>query len=165
MDVFVFHTLWEGPHRIGINMAKSRVCKCNSRNNKAGYAEKPSGGNLLWNRRNGIDIMNKYVKVSDIYINGGLSNSVPFNDIQTNVYIWRSSAEESRYHSQRALWYSHSNGNFENVKAFECISRQDEVKIIFQMIKRFWNTKIQSRWTVFIREWGEAKDGRFEFHI
>ena len=30
--------------------------------------------------RNGIDIVNKYVKVEDIYINGGLSNSVPFND-------------------------------------------------------------------------------------
>ena len=41
---------------------------------------------ICYEIRNGIDIMNKYVKVSDIYINGGLSNSVPFNDIQTNVY-------------------------------------------------------------------------------
>ncbi len=36
--------------------------------------------------RNGIDIVNKYVKVEDIYINGGLSNSVPFNEMQTDIY-------------------------------------------------------------------------------
>ncbi len=41
---------------------------------------------ICYEIRNGIDVMNQYVAVSDIYINGGLSNSVPFNEIQTNVY-------------------------------------------------------------------------------
>ncbi|MDC7286375.1 FGGY family carbohydrate kinase [Blautia schinkii] len=35
---------------------------------------------------NGIEILERYVEVSDIYINGGLTNSEPFNEIQADVY-------------------------------------------------------------------------------
>ena len=58
--------------------------------------------------------------------------SVPFNDIQTNVYgmkiIRRGKADAT---ARGALMIAvTAMGIFENVeKAFECISRQDEVKI------------------------------------
>lgn len=35
---------------------------------------------------NGIDTMKKYLDISDIYVNGGLTGSEPFNEIQCNVY-------------------------------------------------------------------------------
>ncbi len=35
---------------------------------------------------NGIDTMEKYVKIQKIYVNGGLTNSKPFNEMQSNVY-------------------------------------------------------------------------------
>lgn len=35
---------------------------------------------------NGIKVMKSYVNVSEIYINGGLTNSEPFNKMQVNVY-------------------------------------------------------------------------------
>ncbi len=41
---------------------------------------------ICYEIRNGIDMMQKYVKISDIYVNGGLTNSTPFNVMQTNVY-------------------------------------------------------------------------------
>ena len=93
---------------------------------------------ICYEIRNGIDIMNKYVKVSDIYINGGLSNSVPFNDIQTNVYgmkiIRRGKADAT---ARGALMIAvTAMGIFENVeKAFECISRQDNSPLISLSMK------------------------------
>lgn len=121
--------------------------------------------------RNGIDIMNKYVKVSDIYINGGLSNSVPFNDIQTNVYgmkiIRRGKADAT---ARGALMIAvTAMGIFENVeKAFECISRQDEVKIYLpddKKILEYERYRAQMN-RIYKRVWGEKqKDGKFEFHI
>ncbi len=35
---------------------------------------------------NGIDSMRSYVDISEIYVNGGLTKSVPFNEIQCSVY-------------------------------------------------------------------------------
>lgn len=35
---------------------------------------------------NGVETMKAYVPLTDIYINGGLTNSDPFNDMQCNVY-------------------------------------------------------------------------------
>ena len=115
--------------------------------------------------------MNTYVKVSDIYINGGLSNSVPFNDIQTNVYgmkiIRRGKADAT---ARGALMIAvTAMGIFENVeKAFECISRQDEVKIYLpddKKILEYERYRAQMN-RIYKRVWGEKqKDGRFEFHI
>lgn len=34
---------------------------------------------------NGITVMKKYVKISDVYINGGLTNSSPYNQMQSNI--------------------------------------------------------------------------------
>ena len=126
---------------------------------------------ICYEIRNGIDIMNKYVKVSDIYINGGLSNSVPFNDIQTNVYgmkiIRRGKADAT---ARGALMIAvTAMGIFENVeKAFECISRQDEVKIYLpddKKILEYERYRAQMN-RIYKRVWGEKqKDGRFEFHI
>ena len=60
-------------------------------------------------------------------------------------------------------------GIFENVeKAFECISRQDEVKIYLpddKKILEYERYRAQMN-RIYKRVWGEKqKDGRFEFHI
>ena len=82
--------------------------------------------------RNGIDIMNKYVQVSDICINGGLSNSGTFNEIQANVYnkkIIRRGKDDAT--ARGALMIATAAlGQYENVeKAFEQISKKDEIKV------------------------------------
>lgn len=84
--------------------------------------------------RNGIDIMGKYTTVSDIYINGGLSNSSPFNEMQANVYgrkvIRRGKADAT---ARGALMVAATEMNiYTDVKeAFECVSRQDDVCIYY----------------------------------
>lgn len=60
-------------------------------------------------------------------------------------------------------------GIFENVeKTFECISRQDEVKIYLpddKKILEYERYRAQMN-RIYKRAWGEKqKDGRFEFHI
>lgn len=134
------------------NMAKSRVCKCNSRNNSR-ICWEAFWGNLLWNPQR-----NRYCeqicKVSDIYINGGLSNKAPFNDIQTNVYGMKIIQGKKQMLQPEVQWRSQpQQWEFQNVeKAFECINVRTKWKFIFRMIKRFWNTKDTGhKWTVFIK--------------
>lgn len=41
---------------------------------------------ICYEIKNGIDIIEKYTKIEKIFVNGGLTNSEPFNKIQCNVY-------------------------------------------------------------------------------
>lgn len=82
--------------------------------------------------RNGIKTMNKYVSVSDIFVNGGLTNSIPFNEMQANVYgmkiIRRGKADAT---SRGALMVAlTAMGVCQTVEeAFSAISLNDEVKV------------------------------------
>ncbi|MDD3251116.1 MAG: FGGY family carbohydrate kinase [Lachnospiraceae bacterium] len=82
--------------------------------------------------RNGIDVMNKYLKVSDIYINGGLSNSEPFNEMQANVYgmklVRRGKADAT---ARGALMVAAASMSiYASVEeAFDKISKQDKAKV------------------------------------
>ena len=126
---------------------------------------------ICYEIRNGIDIMNKYIKVSDIYINGGLTNSVPFNEIQTNVYgmkIIRLGKADAT--ARGALMMAGvALGLFESVEeAFETISRQDDVKIYLPDEKKVLKYEMcRAQMNRFYRRmWGaKQNDGKFEFHI
>lgn len=80
---------------------------------------------------NGIDIMKKYVDISDIYVNGGLTGSEPFNEIQCNVYgtgiIRRGKADAT---ARGALMVAAAAlGMYRSVEeAFAVISKNDEIK-------------------------------------
>lgn len=41
---------------------------------------------ICYEIRNGIDTMAQYVHVSDIFVNGGMTNSRPFNQMQADIY-------------------------------------------------------------------------------
>lgn len=126
---------------------------------------------ICYEIRNGIDAMNKYVTVSDIYINGGLSNSVPFNEIQTNVYgmkiIRRGKADAT---ARGALMVAAvALGVFADAEeAFKCISGKDEVKIYLpdaEKVLEYERCRAQMN-RIYKRIWGEKhNDGKFEFHI
>lgn len=80
---------------------------------------------------NGIDAMNRYVSLSDIYVNGGLTNSEPFNDIQCNIYgrkiIRRGKADAT---ARGALMVAAAElGCYESVAdAFEKIGKNDDIQ-------------------------------------
>lgn len=87
---------------------------------------------ICYEIRNGIDVMNKYVGVSDICINGGLSNSVPFNEIQTNVYgmkIIRRGKADATARGALMIAAAALGVSADVEQAFETIIREDEVKI------------------------------------
>ena len=96
---------------------------------------------------------------------------MPFNDIQANVYgmkiIRRGKSDAT---ARGALMVAAAElGLFENVeKAFECISRQDELKIYLpdeKKILEYERCRAQMN-RIYKRIWGEKqKDGKFEFHI
>ena len=152
------------------NMAKAEFVNINLGTTKQDMLRSLLEG-ICYEIRNGIDVMNKYVKVSDIYINGGLTNSVPFNNIQVNVYgmkiIRRGKADAT---ARGALMIAVTAlGIYENVEeAFENISRQDELKIYLpdgEKVLEYERYRTQMN-RVYRRMWGEKQnDGKFEFHI
>lgn len=80
---------------------------------------------------NGIDIMKKYTDLSQIYVNGGLTNSNPFNQIQCNVYgtkIMRRGKADAT--ARGALMVAGTAmGVYSSVEeAFETIGKRDEIK-------------------------------------
>lgn len=81
---------------------------------------------------NGIDTMKKYLDISDIYVNGGLTNSEVFNKIQCCVYgakiIRRGKADAT---ARGALMVAaEAMGIYSSVEnAFKEISQNDEVKV------------------------------------
>lgn len=80
---------------------------------------------------NGIDTMKKYLDISRIYINGGLTGSEPFNEIQCNVYgtriIRRGKADAT---ARGALMVAAAAlGVYGSVEeAFAEISKNDDIK-------------------------------------
>ncbi len=82
--------------------------------------------------RNNIDIMDKYVPIVDICVNGGLSNSVPFNKIQADVYNRKIEKHgKSDATARGALMVAAVTlGEYENIEnAFEEISKRDKIKV------------------------------------
>lgn len=120
---------------------------------------------------NGIDTMKKYLDISDIYVNGGLTNSEVFNRIQCSVYgtkiIRRGKADAT---ARGALMVAaEAMGAYDSVEeAFKQISQNDEVKVYLpneenalqyeksraqmnHLYKRIWNSRLV--------------DGNYEFRI
>lgn len=121
--------------------------------------------------RNGIDVMNKYVKVSDIFINGGLSNSTPFNEMQADVYnmkIVRRGKSDATARGALLVALT-AMGEFESVeKAFDSICTHDDLK---EYVPEHENALEYERCRaqmnrIYKRMWGgRGKDGKFEFYI
>lgn len=121
--------------------------------------------------RNGIDVMNKYLNVSDIYINGGLSNSVPFNQMQTNVYGMKITRRGKADATARGalMVAATALGEFSSVEeAFEDISQNDEIKVYLpneHETLEYERCRAQMN-RIYRRMWGgKEQDGKFEFHI
>lgn len=80
---------------------------------------------------NGIDTMKHYLDISDIYVNGGLTGSESFNEIQCNVYgsriIRRGNADAT---ARGALMVAAASlgvyGSGE--EAFDSIGKNDEIR-------------------------------------
>lgn len=121
--------------------------------------------------RNGIDIVNKYVKVSDIYINGGLSNSVPFNEMQADIYDLKITRRGNSDATARGalMVAAAALGIYKNVEeAFDRISVRDEINVYIpdeENALEYERYRAQMN-RIYRRMWGEKqKDGKFEFHI
>ncbi len=83
---------------------------------------------------NGIDTMKKYLDISEIYVNGGLTESEPFNHIQCNVYgtrIIRRGKSDST--ARGALMVAATAmGVYDSLEeAFMSISKNDKLKEYF----------------------------------
>ncbi len=82
---------------------------------------------------NGIDTMTNYVKILDIYVNGGLTNSFAFNEIQSNVYGRKiTHCGNSDATARGALILAATAlGAYKSVaEAYETIERKEEVQIV-----------------------------------
>lgn len=121
--------------------------------------------------RNGIDILNKYMKVSCIYINGGLTNSIPFNEMQADIYdmtIMRRGKADAT--ARGALMIAAvALGLYGDVEeAFEKIGVMDEVNVYIPNetnVLEYERYRAQMN-RIYRRMWGEKQnDGKFEFHI
>lgn len=113
--------------------------------------------------RNGIGVMNKYQKVSDIYINGGLTNSIPFNEMQANVYgmkiIRRGDADAT---ARGALIVAATAMKLFNSveQAFEEINNKQDIKEYFPneqnvLLYKRYRTQINQ---IYSRIWGKKDD-------
>lgn len=120
---------------------------------------------------NGIDTMKKYLDISDIYVNGGLTNSEVFNRIQCCVYgakiIRRGKADAT---ARGALMIAaQAMGAYDSVEeAFKQISQNDEVKVYipneayaqqYEKCKAQMNHLYKKIWN------GRIVDGNYEFRI
>lgn len=81
---------------------------------------------------NGISRMRNYLDIIDIYVNGGLTNSAPFNEIQCNVYgaklIRRGKADAT---ARGALMVAATSlGVYKSVEeAFNIIGQSSDIKV------------------------------------
>ncbi|MBS6196043.1 MAG: hypothetical protein KH828_10745 [Clostridiales bacterium] len=120
---------------------------------------------------NGIETMKKYLEISDIYINGGLTNSEPFNEIQCNVYgtkiIRRGKADAT---ARGALMVAaEALGLYPSVEAaFDEIGKSNSVKVYLpqeENILKYEKGRAQMN-RIYKKIWGGVrKDGSFEFHV
>lgn len=120
---------------------------------------------------NGIDTMRKYLNISDIYVNGGLTNSAAFNQIQCNVYeskiIRRGKADAT---ARGALMVAAAAlGAYGSVEeAFKEIGQNDEVKVYLpqeEYALQYEKCRAQMN-RLYKKVWGgELKNGEFEFRV
>jgi len=120
---------------------------------------------------NGIDTMKKYLDISDIYVNGGLTNSEVFNRIQSCVYgtkiIRRGKADAT---ARGALMVAaETMGAYASVEdAFKQISQNDEVKVYLpneEYTQQYEKCKAQMN-NLYKRIWnGKLVDGNYAFRI
>lgn len=120
---------------------------------------------------NGIETMKKYLEISDIYINGGLTNSEPFNEIQCNVYgaklIRRGKADAT---ARGALMVAaEALGLYPSVEtAFEKIGNSSNVRVYLPQEESMWKyerARAQMN-RLYKKIWGGImKDGSFEFRV
>jgi xylulokinase/glycerol kinase len=120
---------------------------------------------------NGIDAMGKYLDISDIYVNGGLTNSEVFNRIQCCVYgtkiIRRGKADAT---ARGALMVAaQAMGAYETVaEAFKQISQNDEVKVYLpneDFSQKYGICKAQMN-HLYKKIWyGQLVDGNYEFRL
>lgn len=120
---------------------------------------------------NGIDTMEKYLHISDIFVNGGLTNSEVFNRIQCCVYgtkiIRRGKADAT---ARGALMVAaEAMGAYASVEdAFKQISQNDEVKVYLpneEYAQQYEKYKAQMN-HLYKKIWnGRLVDGNYEFRI
>ena len=120
---------------------------------------------------NGIDTMRKYLDISDIYVNGGLTNSETFNQIQCNVYgtkiIRRGKSDAT---ARGALMVAaEAMGVYGSVEeAFREIGQSDEVKVYLpqqENVLQYEKGKAQMN-RLYKKVWGGVlKDGNYEFQV
>jgi xylulokinase/glycerol kinase len=121
--------------------------------------------------RNGIDVMNKYVKVSDIYINGGLSNSRPFNEMQANVYdmkIIRRGKSDATARGALLVAGLALNMYADAEEAFHTITKNDEVKVFLpeeSNVLKYEQNRAQMNRIYKKMWWGVQTDGNYEFRV
>lgn len=118
---------------------------------------------------NGIDTMKKYLDISDIYVNGGLTNSEVFNWIQCNVYgtkiIRRGKADAT---ARGALMVAATTlGVYGSVEeAFNKIGQNDELRVYLPeeaYVLQYERGKAQMN-RLYKKVWGgKLVDGNFEF--
>lgn len=111
------------------------------------------------------------MKVSCIYINGGLTNSIPFNEMQADIYdmtIMRRGKADAT--ARGALMIAAvALGLYGDVEeAFEKIGVMDEVNVYIPNetnVLEYERYRAQMN-RIYRRMWGEKQnDGKFEFHI
>lgn len=120
---------------------------------------------------NGIETMKKYLDISEIYVNGGLTNSEPFNIMQCNVYgtriIRRGKADAT---ARGALMIAATTmGAYDSVEAaFEVIGQSKDVREYVpdeEMVLEYEKYRAQMN-RMYKKIWGGAyKDGNYEFRV
>ena len=115
--------------------------------------------------------MKKYLEISEIYVNGGLTNSEPFNEIQCNVYgtkIIRLGKADAT--ARGALMVAaEALGLYSSVEAaFDEIGKSDHVKVYLpqeENVLKYEKGRAQMN-RLYKKIWGGTKkDGNFEFRV
>lgn len=120
---------------------------------------------------NGIETMKKYLDIAEIYVNGGLTNSDPFNEIQSNVYgtkiIRRGKADAT---ARGALMVAATTlGLYNSVEdAFDVIGKSNDIKVYLpqeEAILKYEKGRAQMN-RLYRKIWGGVlKDGDYEFYV
>lgn len=113
------------------NMAKGIFANVTLANTKRDFLRSLLEG-ICYEIDNGIETMRKYVDINDIYINGGLTNSVPFNEIQCNVYgtkIIRRGKADATARGALMVAATTMNAYSSVAEAFETIGKSNDIKV------------------------------------
>lgn len=120
---------------------------------------------------NGVDVMRQYLDISDIYVNGGLTNSEAFNKMQCSIYgkkiIRRGKTDAT---ARGALMVAAAAmGVYSSVEeAFKNIGQRDEVKVYLpneQSVLDYEKYHAQMN-RLYKKIWsGKFVDGNYEFSV